>query len=799
MQRLDFFIVGAQKSGTTALSAYLRRAPQVQIPAVKEIHFFRDEARDWDHPDYNDLTRHFSWEPDAPPVKGEATPAYIYWPSALERLQKYNPDAKLIVCLRHPAYRAHSHWRMETKRGDEALPFELAISDIGRRRLEETGNGAHLHYSYVERGFYGRQIARLLELFPRERLLFIETDDIWSEPDRVMRRVHDFLGLAPPDPVEKEYIVPVETRDVGPMSDATRDALTELYREDILQAAQLTGLPLERWLSPDYVEATPKPFEVERCSSAAELDPLAEERAFEALDKTLLAAAERAEKQEEWVKAAFFASDLRKYFPDLETGYRVGATSARNLGRWDEATAILDEGGQLFPDQAWVSVERARLARSRGDLAEADRLAGALRGYYPELAAGYEIGAATVRELGRIEEAISILEVASVRFPGAPWLKTQLAWTARAQGDLDAAISHAEEARAEFPDDSDGYYSGAVFLRAQNRLGEALDILREAASRFPGKSWFAEEATRIAALIDNREATARLARRLVEGAGRLIAHARRPIFGPKVVVVLGMHRAGTSLCAKVTEGLGVGLGGPLFAPDYANTGGYREHKAIVACHEELLVLSGAQWDAVRFSGIDEAFFGRRDVRAVGERLKRIVSDEVVANGGAWAFRDPRTARFLPLWREIFDDLGVATVWLLSVREPGAVASSLAKRDGLPRTVAELLWLEHYLEALRLLGPQLDAVLHYERWFSPAGEGQLARLAALVDAPAAALETARGAIDAELRHHAPGQSRGLDLAQQVYAWLAPANPDLRLLQREAEILWKDIGKIEASLR
>ncbi|WP_424363180.1 tetratricopeptide repeat protein [Methylocystis parvus] len=798
MQRLNFFIVGAQKAGTTALSVYLRRAPQVQIPALKEIHFFNDDARDWDNPDYNDLTRHFSWAPDAPPIRGEATPAYIYWPNALERLRRYNADAKLIVCLRHPAFRAYSHWRMETKRGDESLPFEIAISEIGRRRLNETGNRAHLHYSYVERGFYGRQIARLLELFPRERLLFLETDEMWSEPDRVMRRVHDFLGLAPPDPVEKEYIVPVETRDVGPMSDATRDALTDLYREDILQAAQLTGLPLERWLSPAYVETTPRPFGVEPGAFPVEMDPLAEERAFEALDKTLVAAAERAEKQEEWVKAAFFASDLRKYFPDLETGYRVGAASARNLGRWDEAIAILDEGEQRFPDQAWVSVERARLARSRGDLAEADRLAGALRAYYPDLAAGYEIGAATVRELGRIEEAISILGVASDRFPGAPWLKTQLAWTARAQGALDAAISYAEEVRAEFPDDSDGYYSVAVFLRAQNRLCEALDILREAASRFPAKTWFAEEATRLAALIDNREATARLAGRLADASGRLIEHARRPLFGPKVVVVLGMHRAGTSLCAKVAEGLGVGLGGPLFAADFANSDGYREHKAIVACHEELLALSGVQWDAVRFSGIDEAFFRRPDVRAVRERLTRIVSDELAANGDAWAFKDPRTARFIPLWREIFDEVGVAPVWLLSVRDPGAVAASLAKRDGLPRTMGEMLWLEHYLEVLRLLGPQLDAVLHYERWFSPAGEGQLARLAALVDAPAAALETARGAIHAKLRHQAPGETRGLDLAQQVHAWLAPANPDLRLLQREAEILWKDIGKIKTSL-
>lgn len=933
--RLDFFIVGAQKAGTTALSAYLRRSPQVQIPALKEIHFFEDEARDWDNPDYDALTRHFSWEPDAPPVRGEATPAYLYWPNALERLGRHNPEAKLIVCLRHPAYRAHSHWRMETKRGDEALPFELAVSDIGRQRLQETGNGAHLHYSYIERGFYGRQIARLLEIFPRERLLFVETDDIWSEPDLVMRRVHDFLGLAPPDPVEKKYIVPVETRDVGPMSEAARDALTELYREDILQAAQLTGLTLERWLSPDYVEKTPKPFDAALGAFAADLDPLAEERAFEALDKTLAAAAQRAEKHEEWVKAAFFASDLRKYFPDLATGYRVGAASARNLGRWDEAARILEAGRERFseapwvkaeavwavrqrgdleealrlsaglrkayprlpdgchigalsarelgrwdeaqailteaaalvPDERWVAVETTLVARSRGeidlasslaadlrrrfpgnrdgyqlgaaiarergafgesdailaaaaaifpdeawllsesawtarctgDLIRASDLALRLRDRYPDYSAGYQLGAGIARELGRPEEAAAILAEGLSRCPEDVWIRVELAWTARAQGDFDEAIGLAAQIRDRFPDMPAGYHCGVVCLRSQNRLAEALSVLREAISQFPADVWFREEAERIEALEAGRRRAERQIAVIAGATGRLIARARGPLFKDKVVVILGMHRAGTSLCAKIVERLGVNLGGPFFAADFANRDGYREHKELVACHEALLRLMKTDWDAVRFAREDDpGFLTSDEVRPIRERMTCIVRDELATCGGTWGFKDPRTVHFIPLWWEILDDLGVAPVWLLSVREPGAVAASLARRDRLPRIMGEFLWLEHYLEALRRLGPQLGAVIHYERWFSPAGERQLARLAELVEAPAEAVESARGAIQAELRHHAPGRQPELDLAQQVHAWLLPENPDLPLLQRQAKILWKEIAKIGSAV-
>jgi len=255
-QLLDFFIVGVQKSGTTALDAYLKRSPYMQMAAVREIHFFDNENVDWSNPDYSRLTQHFSWSSDSRIWRGETTPIYIYWPQALERLQRYNPDAKLIVCLRHPACRAHSHWRMETKRQWESLPFELAISDQGRRRVLASENGAHRVYSYIERGFYARQISRLLTLFTREQTLFLRTDDLWRSPNATLGRVHQFLGAPDPGPIEREYIVPLETRDVGALSPEAFERLTKFYSDDIRETARLTGLSLTEWLSPDYVEPT---------------------------------------------------------------------------------------------------------------------------------------------------------------------------------------------------------------------------------------------------------------------------------------------------------------------------------------------------------------------------------------------------------------------------------------------------------------------------------------------------------------------------------------------------------------
>jgi hypothetical protein len=173
MRSVDFFIVGVQKGGTTALDSYLRLNPSFQMADVKEVHFFDNERLDWSDPAYLAFHEHFEWSQTSGIIRGEATPIYMYWPNAMERILRYNAASKLIVCLRHPSYRAHSHWRMETKRAAETLSFEDAISETGRRRVRNAEGGAHRVYSYVERGFYAQQIRRLLQLFPPEQLLFL--------------------------------------------------------------------------------------------------------------------------------------------------------------------------------------------------------------------------------------------------------------------------------------------------------------------------------------------------------------------------------------------------------------------------------------------------------------------------------------------------------------------------------------------------------------------------------------------------------------------------------------------------
>jgi hypothetical protein len=159
--RLTFLVAGAQKCGTTALDRYLRLHPGLEMAAIKETHFFDEEvAVDWRNPDYRPL--HANFTEGGGRLKGEATPITLYWTPAHYRVLRYNPDIRLILLLRHPTDRAWSHWRMNIRRNLDHLPFSEAIR-AGRTRVLEDGehSGLARHSSYIERGYFGRQIRRL--------------------------------------------------------------------------------------------------------------------------------------------------------------------------------------------------------------------------------------------------------------------------------------------------------------------------------------------------------------------------------------------------------------------------------------------------------------------------------------------------------------------------------------------------------------------------------------------------------------------------------------------------------------
>ena len=351
---------------------------------------------------------------------------------------------------------------------------------------------------------------------------------------------------------------------------------------------------------------------------------------------------------------------------------------------------------------------------------------------------------------------------------------------ALAQGDSAETLRLAAALRASDPAEPRGYSLAVGTLRGLERFDEALALLREAELRFAAEPWFKTRSAEIAALRGDRVRTAPLLAALAA-----LPKAPPAPDRPKVAVILGMHRAGTSLAAKIVARLGYGLGGPLLKPGPDNPDGYQEHQEINARHEELLAQLGMTWDCswlARPAGEDADHAG-----PIRERLAAIVREQLEACGGRWAFKDPRTAAFLPLWMDLFDALAVEPIYILAVRAPQDTAASLAKRNGMSAPTAELLWTEHYLTALRRLGPRIACVVHYEDWFA-APERQLRSLSDVLDAPDA-IDRAHEVILAGLRHHADAQRPcALPIAEEVAAWLYADAPDFATLQVEAQRLW-----------
>lgn len=239
--QVSFLIAGVQKGGTTALFDYLQEQGGVGLPDEKELHFFDDEAQDWGAPDYG--AYHARFGKAGPGPKGEATPIYLYWPQSLERVRAYNPAMKLIVLLRDPMERAWSHWRMEYARGAEREPFAWCIRRGRERLFAAEPWGHHREFSYVERGFYGEQLARLFDLFPQEQVRIFRSEDLQADPGPVLAQVRDFTGASPasaPKPrrihVGREMVYPSEltAEDV--------DYLRDLYARDQARLRMLTGL-----------------------------------------------------------------------------------------------------------------------------------------------------------------------------------------------------------------------------------------------------------------------------------------------------------------------------------------------------------------------------------------------------------------------------------------------------------------------------------------------------------------------------------------------------------------------------
>ncbi|OOE73698.1 glycosyltransferase [Salinivibrio sp. ML290] len=221
---------------------------------------------------------------------------------------------------------------------------------------------------------------------------------------------------------------------------------------------------------------------------------------------------------------------------------------------------------------------------------------------------------------------------------------------------------------------------------------------------------------------------------------------------PQVVVVLGMHRSGTSALTKALEVLGVSLSENLMPEGEFNPKGHWEDLDIVAINDKLLAYYGCVW----FSpyqpelDLDDPFVDALIDEAVALLLTRI---ETL---GYYGFKDPRTSRLLAFWQAVFARAAVSPKYVYALRNPLDIVKSLQKRDQFAELHGYLLWAHHTFDNLTLLSDQpvywvpFEALLQSPRKVM----AELTKFIALPPAPEKALEAfCQDYIDPTLCHSA----------------------------------------------
>jgi len=181
----------------------------------------------------------------------------------------------------------------------------------------------------------------------------------------------------------------------------------------------------------------------------------------------------------------------------------------------------------------------------------------------------------------------------------------------------------------------------------------------------------------------------------------VLARSRRVVTGPKsaartAILVLGMHRSGTSALTRVISLLGADLPANLMpAVPGNNETGFWESMDAYRLNDAILAAAGSSWDDWRRFEPDWLPAGAR----AGFKARALsMLEQDFSGSNLFVLKDPRICRLLPFWLEVVREFGAEPVAILPLRNPVEVAASLARRDGFSPGKAYLLWLRHVLDA-----------------------------------------------------------------------------------------------------
>jgi hypothetical protein len=176
-KRVNLFMVGAAKSGTSSLARFFNQLDQVFVPEIKEPFFFLEGYGIKTLSEYVNLYEKANNET----YLLDASTGYLFDQRVAHKIKAYNPDAKILICLRNPIDLVVSYWTYMRANGNEELPLNRALSEevLTYRKSKEFWEQCEqwpASYWYLERAEFSTQVDEYLKVFePKNvKILFFE-------------------------------------------------------------------------------------------------------------------------------------------------------------------------------------------------------------------------------------------------------------------------------------------------------------------------------------------------------------------------------------------------------------------------------------------------------------------------------------------------------------------------------------------------------------------------------------------------------------------------------------------------
>lgn len=203
----DVLVIGAQKAGTTWLTHLFTQQPSLLKPKVKEVHYFNrhyDLGPRWYRSNFatsDEAAARVRETGLSRPLRYEATPDYLFHADAPGRIAADLPDARLIVLVRDPVWRALSGYSHMVRAGLEGRSLEAAIlgeeEELEAARRASPAKYSHIleYHSYVARGLYFEQIERYRTRFADKDIRVLVYEDVIARPEAGLAEIAEFLGV----------------------------------------------------------------------------------------------------------------------------------------------------------------------------------------------------------------------------------------------------------------------------------------------------------------------------------------------------------------------------------------------------------------------------------------------------------------------------------------------------------------------------------------------------------------------------------------------------------------------------